>query len=157
MTHRQAYASVRNGTSRPIYMVGWAWDHRVRLVEGFLSHSKIKTPRRHFTIQTQRIFRPVEYLAPNVIPDIATSVAIAAAGDRPGARSVAAVTAVALASKPLTERFVGTESTSGSKQHILREEDRNATTENTIHEDGPITIKSNSGIPETVSSKRTTS
>ncbi|KAJ5267376.1 hypothetical protein N7478_010184 [Penicillium angulare] len=94
----------------------------------------------------------LEKLGPDVISSVAGAVAaIATAESGPGA--VVAAAGAAAAAKILTDAFLNTEGTAGFKQHILTDEDENATAQIIIHEDTTITIRSNSGTSETISSK----
>lgn len=102
-------------------------------------------------------FRGIIDWLENIAPDTISAAAAAAAGlvmieSGPGA--VVAAKAAAEAAKATTEGLFNSESTEGFKQHILRTEDENVTTEIIINSDLSITFKSNSGDSNTGSSSK---
>ncbi|KAB8260963.1 hypothetical protein BDV32DRAFT_148834 [Aspergillus pseudonomiae] len=103
----------------------------------------------------RKAFDTIEGVDPALWVTLAASVgsiASTAAGNGPFNKTVAGV--AALAARPLTAGFLAPTTTVGFKQHILREEDDSASVEIIIHEDTTITIKSPSGISQTVSTKK---
>lgn len=93
----------------------------------------------------------LENLGPSVISSVAGAVAaIATAETGPGA--VVAAAGAAAGAKIFTDAFLNSESTAGFKQHYLEAGDENTLVQIIIHEDTTITIKSQSGTSNTVSS-----
>lgn len=102
-------------------------------------------------------FRDIIDWMENLGPDVISAIAGAAAGliaAPSGPATIVAAGAAALASKAITSAVLNSESTAGFKQHILRAEDEDKLTEIIINEDHTITLKSESGSSDTVTSSR---
>ncbi|KNG89157.1 hypothetical protein ANOM_002982 [Aspergillus nomiae NRRL 13137] len=170
MAHRTAMALVRNDTSQPIYAVGlvhkYSDQHQNSDEWGIIQSGKTSTELQdestlkktfHYSDSENfcKAFDTIEGVDPALWLTLAASVgsiASTAAGNGPFNKTAAGV--AALAARPLTAGFLAPTTTVGFKQPILREEDDSADIEIIIHEDTTITIKSPSGVSQTVSTKK---
>lgn len=102
-------------------------------------------------------FRDIIDWLESIAPDSISAAAGAVAGlgtSFTGPQAVAFAVLAENAAKATTDKLFNAETTAGFKQHILRAEDENAVATITINDDLTITITSNSGTSETVSSSK---